>query len=359
MNRSRLLVGSLLLLAKSADGTVALYVACLGAFCWSLIGCPACMALIACYSDDTYLTTKDGAVNIKQIVPGDEVLTVVNGEDKWTKVVTNQHVKSAARGKRLSATSNTGEVYSVEITENHGVPVVTKTKRLGEVFELHAKMTMASEVSIGDEVQIKDNNGMVISADVTSITDLSLSTKNLFITAEGTAVTNGVLTGTSCDLSFQGVHNKLSLPEFRFNMAKEAEGMDCLNNLGGKNLKKTYEMADGMGNADGKLYKVQLFEYFVKKCFGSSDAFGWIKSYAEPVLDSKNPLLKDAAAMLKQLAKKEIASLDANGDGMLTSLEIPELGDGQLTPDEINPYICDDCGEPIEYEKMFVGAEFE
>ena len=361
MNLSRLftIVGSLSLLVQEVNGSVPLFVACLSAFCYSFFGCPVCIALVGCYSDNTYLTTKEGTVNIKNIAPGDEVLTVVNGKDVWTKVVVNQHLNALSEGKRLSATSKTGEVYSVEITTAHGVPVLAKTNRLGEAFELHAKMTMASDVRFGDVVQIKDNNGMVVSAEVTSMTDLSLLTKNHFITEEGTVITNGVLTGTSCDLSFQGIHNMSSLAQFRVNMGKEAEAMVCIDNLGGKNLQKTYEMADGMGNADGKLYKVQLFEFIVKKCFGTEDVFEWIKTYAEPVLGSKSPLLKDAAAMLKQLAQKEIAHLDANGDGMLTSLEIPDMYEEVMTADDMNPWICDDCGEPIEYEKMFIGAEYE
>lgn len=324
-----------------------------------------CMKLPLCYDDETSIETMSGIKKVRDIDQGDHVLTLKDGKEHWSEVTLNMNIPVAAAGLVVEAYDSSGEAFNFHVTKSHTLPFIkaseeflVKDKVLRGIngkntFAHLAKVVTASDLEIGDLIQIMSPSKKEVSlAKITSLKSMSLKSKNMLHTADGTVLSNGVLTATSCDISMKNI----SLKEYMENVIKEDSFNQCMENLG-ENMNETFSKAAILGLDNGQVYASDLFEYIIKHCSGTVDIIPvLVKDYDLHV----SPTDKDKVALLHMALKEELKMFDANGDGVIDYTEYPLLDEGEnVTAVDLNPYLCKMCSQPIDTEKILKSSKEE
>lgn len=329
-------------------------------------GCAKCVGICApayaCYDDNTTIDTTSGVKKIQDVEQGEHVLTIKDGKEHWSEVTLNMNIPVTVPGFFVAASDSvSGEEYKLHITASHNVPTVNDSGEFlaldtalrggdgKKSFEHLAKVVVASDLEIGNIIQVMSANKKEVSlAEVSSIQSMSLDSKNVLFTADGTVLANGVLTAASCDLPMK---EDTSLKEHMANAVKNTEYFTCVNEtLSKDNLSATFSKAGTIGADNGNVYATDLFVYLLKHCGEINDAIPELLSLLD---EDISPTNLDTASLLHLVLKKKVGILDANGDNVIDHIENPNLYPGMtMTAIEMNPFLCEGCAEPININKF-------
>jgi len=279
--------------------------------------CPECLTIcavpIACYDDNTTMETASGVKKVQEVEQGENVLTIMDGKEHWSEVTLNMNIPVTVPGFYVEALDSLGEEYKLTVTASHNVPSIDASEEIlvpdaavrgaggKKSFEDLAKVVPASDLEIGQSIQVMSaNNKDIVLAKITSIQSMSLDSKNVLFTADGTVLSNGVLTVASCDLPIK----KRSLKEHMEKSIENTAFYHCVKeSLSKENLSKTFSDASVLGHDNGDVYATDLFVFLLKHCGGIIDIYPEIMDILDE--DSITPTGLDNAALLNMALKKK------------------------------------------------------
>lgn len=131
--------------------------------------------------------------DVVDVEPGSSVLTLIDGQEQATKVVSNRRLQGAIDFVTLDVVDSCGFVRSLTVTGAHNMLVQEGG---------HLRMLPASELQIGSRVATASCDGRLPNATTAVVEGLErqeLKHKNELITADGTVLANGVFVTTICD----------------------------------------------------------------------------------------------------------------------------------------------------------------
>lgn len=372
---SFVLLSGILLEGTHAAGPVigtACWTACLASCSFGLCGwcVGTCVTSFACYDDNTSIKTKHGTKAIREVEQGEEVLTLKDGKEHWSKVTLNLNIPVDVSGTHIKAVDLASrKEYEMTITDNHNVPSITGTissdnfirgvsgdERFdvtAEKFDVTAEIIPASDIKIGNHVQVMSGSKNQVSlAKVTSTKSMEMDSKNVFFTADGTVLANDILTAASCDVPTK---KGLSLKEHMVKSADNSAYFECVKDaVLETNLSATFAAASVIGLDNGDVYATDIFMYLLKHCGGIVDI---IPELIDTLGEAVSPTSLDIAALLQMKLEQKVVLLDANGDDVVDSYENPSLPTGSnITAIDMNPFLCSACHDPIDLSKFDTGV---
>jgi len=278
------------------------------------------------------------------------------------------NIPVAAAGLVVEAHDVSGEAYNFHVTTDHSLPSINASEELlvkdkvlsgidgKNTFAHLAKVVPASDLEIGDLIQIMSPSKKDMSlAKITSLKNMRLESKNLLYTADGTVLSNGVLTATSCDRSMKNI----SLKEYNEKVIKQGSFHSCMEKLAENEL-QTLSKASilGLDNGERQVYASDLFEYFMKHCANVNDIIQWLNDNLDTA--DVSPTDNDKVALLHLGLKEELKMFDVNGDGVIDYTEYPLLDQGQnVTAVDLNPYLCKTCFNAIDPKTILKSSKEE
>lgn len=164
--------------------------------------CDKCISWNCCFSKDTIITVKKNNEVLKKVISeikiGDNILTLVNGKEKFTKVKYIRKYDDEFKFYEFKCESN-GKVKKITVTNNHIMMVYDK-----EMKKL--KYKVAENVICGEDY-FNTVDGLF---NVNEINVLNLKNKYAIGVDEGSLIADGIL--VSC-LNMNDVNKGLSLDE--------------------------------------------------------------------------------------------------------------------------------------------------